>query len=124
MQYYAFDDLSYLCNIYADSDIFLWLQNKFPPANAVEQQAAVSRKERTMHFINEALAKTDRLRLNHCYVKADARKRSAWEAEHGLSSSLPPLDDEATGEFDEMYKKFDAEEEELLFGKHKEEAVL
>jgi ATP-dependent RNA helicase SUPV3L1/SUV3 len=52
----SFDDLGYLCGIYCDADLFMWLQFKFPPTNAVEHQAALVRKEQSIAFINEALA--------------------------------------------------------------------
>jgi hypothetical protein len=76
--------LSYLCGIYADADLFLWLGYKFPPTNAVEQAAAIGRKEKTLEFINEALASTESLRLDHCYLKTATRLRTSWEAEHGV----------------------------------------
>lgn len=84
----SFDDLSYLCGIYADSDLFLWLQFKFPPGNAVEQAAALGRKDKTMEFINLALASTESLKLNHCYLKQAKRLRSSWEAENGPSQDV------------------------------------
>ena len=103
----SFDDLSYLCNLYADADMFLWLQNKFPSAaNAVEQQAAVSRKEKTMDYINEALSETEKLRLDHCYVRASARQRSRWEAANGPSSLLNDSE-----ENDDIYENYGDEEE-------------
>jgi ATP-dependent RNA helicase SUPV3L1/SUV3 len=83
----SFDDLSYLCGIYADADLFLWLGYKFPPTNAVEQAAAISRKEKTLEFINEALASTETLRLDHCYLKTATRMRKSWEAENGIGGS-------------------------------------
>jgi ATP-dependent RNA helicase SUPV3L1/SUV3 len=76
----SFDDLSYLCGLYADADLFLWLQLKFPPSNAVETQAALARKEKTLEFINEALDNTDKLKLNHSYVRQATRHRAVWEA--------------------------------------------
>lgn len=54
----SFDDQSYVCNIYADVDLFMWLQYKFPPGNAVELAVVLARKERTMEFINAALSVT------------------------------------------------------------------
>mmetsp|Transcript_16505 Transcript_16505/g.40327 ORF Transcript_16505/g.40327 Transcript_16505/m.40327 type:complete len:948 (-) Transcript_16505:607-3450(-) len=79
----SFDDLSYLCGLYADADLFLWLQMKFPPSNAVEAQTALARKEKTLEFINEALGNTERLKLNHSYIRQATRHRAVWEAENG-----------------------------------------
>lgn len=79
----SFDDLSYLCNIYGDADLFLWLQYKYPPSNAVEHQAALARKETTLEFINLALANTDKLDLHHDYIKTAIRHRTQWESENG-----------------------------------------
>ena len=78
----SFDDLSHLCNIYADVDLFMWLQFKFPPANAVEAATALSRKELTMEYINDALSITDHLKLDHCYIKTANRNRRVWELEN------------------------------------------
>eukprot|EP00980_Cylindrotheca_fusiformis_P018029 scaffold5767_cov92-Cylindrotheca_fusiformis.AAC.1 len=79
----SFDDLSYLCGLYADADLFLWLQLKFPPSNAVEAQAALARKEKTLEFINDALANTEQLKLDHSYIRQATRHRAIWEAENG-----------------------------------------
>lgn len=81
-----FDELSHLCNMYSDADLFLWLQFKFPPSNAVEQQAAIFRKEQTLAFINEALANSENLKLNHSYISQSARYRAAWEKDLGYAS--------------------------------------
>ena len=83
----SFDDLSNLCNIYSDVDLFMWLQYKFPPGNAVELAAALARKERTMDYINSALTITEQLKLNHCYLKTSNRHRSVWEVENGRSDN-------------------------------------
>ena len=89
----SFDDLSHLCNIYADVDMFMWLQFKFPPANAVELAAALARKERTMEYINAALLITEQLRLNHCYLETSNRHRSVWETENGRPDNNSGIDD-------------------------------
>jgi len=105
----SFDDLSYLCNIYGDADLFLWLQFKFPPSNAVEQQAALARKETTLAFINEALANTDHLNLRHDYIRTAIRHRMVWESENG---PLLDLDDDedvlgnSSDDDDEAYASF------------------
>ena len=83
----SFDDLSNLCNIYSDVDLFMWLQYKFPPGNAVELAAALARKERTMDYINSALTITEQLKLDHCYLKTSNRHRSVWEVENGRSDN-------------------------------------
>lgn len=75
----SFDDLSYLCSLYAEADLFLWLQFKFPPSNAVEQQTALARKEKTLEYINEALADTERLKLSHNYIKYATGQRALWQ---------------------------------------------
>ncbi|VEU38083.1 unnamed protein product [Pseudo-nitzschia multistriata] len=89
----SFDDLSYLCNIYSDVDLFMWLQYKFPPGNAVELATAMARKERTMEFINDALSATERLRLDHCYLKTAQRHRSVWEQRSGGIGSTANTDE-------------------------------
>ncbi|KAG7342054.1 helicase domain protein [Nitzschia inconspicua] len=89
----SFDDLSNLCSIYSDSDLFLWLGLKFPPCNAVEQAAAISRKEKTLEYINEALAASERLKLSHCYLRQATRLRNAWETENGRSIEVGLCDD-------------------------------
>lgn len=83
----SFDDLSHLCNIYADVDLFMWLQYKFPPGNAVELAAALARKERTMEFINSALLITEQLKLDHCYLKMSSHHRRVWESKNGVHES-------------------------------------
>lgn len=98
----SFDDLSHLCGIYADADLFLWLQFKFPPSNAVEQAAALARKEQTLEYINAALANTDKLRLNHCYLQQATRHRSMWEAVHGPSENVGP-------NFENLYEEEEGE---------------
>jgi ATP-dependent RNA helicase SUPV3L1/SUV3 len=90
----SFDDLSYLCNIYSDVDLFMWLQYKFPPGNQVELAAALARKEQTMQYINAALSATETLKLNHCYLKQANRHRSSWEMENGGPSSHNSNDDD------------------------------
>jgi ATP-dependent RNA helicase SUPV3L1/SUV3 len=102
----SFDDLSHLCSIYADSDLFLWLQWKFPPSNAMEQAAAMSRKEQALHFINEALSNTDKLKLEHSYLEQAQRHRKTWESINGPSEKIGPSfkegasDDEDGGDDD------------------------
>ena len=101
----SFNDLSYLCNIYGDVELFLWLQQKFPPSNAVEQQAAMARKETTLQFINEALANTDKLELKHDYVRTALRYRAIWESENGTMGSDSAINED-NDEDDEAYAAF------------------
>lgn len=75
----SFEDLSRLCGIFNDLELFLWLQKKFPPANMMEMQAALARKEHTIKFISESLVLSDKLKLNHCYVMRDQRLREKWQ---------------------------------------------
>jgi ATP-dependent RNA helicase SUPV3L1/SUV3 len=86
----SFDDLSHLCSIYTDADLFLWLQWKFPPSNAMEQAAAMSRKEKTLEHINEALSQTDKLKLSHSYIDQATRHRATWESFNGPSEKIGP----------------------------------
>ena len=37
----SFEDLSLLCSIFSQLDVFLWLQKKFPPGNVMEEQTAL-----------------------------------------------------------------------------------
>lgn len=73
----SFDDLSRLCSIHSELELFLWLTLKFP-GNAMEQRLAEAIRERATSHINEGLAATDRLKLEHCYIKRDKNLRSAW----------------------------------------------
>lgn len=88
----SFDDLSYLCNIYSDVDLFMWLQYKFPPGNAVELATALARKEQTMEFINKALSATEKLKLEHCYLKTAQRLRSVWDTHNGGPGNSKRMD--------------------------------
>ena len=117
----SFDDLSHLCNIYADVDLFMWLQYKFPPGNLVEMAAALARKERTMEFINSALLVTEQLQLNHCYLKMSNQHRSVWEAENGETGSneldVFVEDDEDASYYFEEYGDvyYDSDDEYFVF---------
>lgn len=79
----TFEDLARLCGIFSDLDLFLWLQNKFPPGNYIEQQNALALKETAIRMIGEALEKTGKLRLKHCYVTRDKEVRSIWKKREG-----------------------------------------
>lgn len=111
----SFDDLSNLCGIYADSDLFLWLGLKFPPCNAVEQAAAASRKEKTLEYINEALAASESLKLTHCYLRQATRLRNAWEAENGRSVDVGLYDGDNSDDDNE-----EDEDDEYLLEENRE----
>lgn len=111
----SFDDLSNLCGIYGDADLFLWLGLKFPPSNAVEQAAAISRKEQTLEYINEALTNSESLKLNHCYLKTATRHRKTWEAENGKSRDVGLNFDEDGDEDNEGDEYFLEENREAVY---------
>lgn len=52
----SFADLSRLCSVFSELELFLWLQKKFPPGNMMEEQAALGRKEHAIQLIGAALA--------------------------------------------------------------------
>jgi hypothetical protein len=52
----SFDDLSRLCGIFSELELFMWLQRKFPPGNVMEQQTAQSLKEQAIHMIAHGLS--------------------------------------------------------------------
>ncbi|GKY93300.1 hypothetical protein MPSEU_000297500 [Mayamaea pseudoterrestris] len=89
----TFEDLSRLCSIYSHLELFLWLQNKFPPVNLMEQQAALSRKERTMELIGEGLMLSDKLKLDHSYIKRDLMLRSVSTASELKTKAKKEVDD-------------------------------
>jgi ATP-dependent RNA helicase SUPV3L1/SUV3 len=77
----SFDDLSRLCAVYNELEQFLWLQEKFPAANSVmERQAALACKEQTVTLVGEAIAFSDHLKLEHCYLTYDASLRRRWQS--------------------------------------------
>ncbi|CAB9508391.1 RNA helicase SUPV3L1, mitochondrial [Seminavis robusta] len=77
----SFVDLATLCSIYLDVELFIWMQNKFPPINLMEQQAALARKERCSAMIKQGLNETEKLKLDHCYITRDANLRTEWTRE-------------------------------------------
>ena len=83
-----FDDLAQLCGIFSDLDLFLWLQNKFPPGNVIEQKNASALKETAIRLIGEALEQTGTLRLKHCYISRDKQVRNIWRNHHKRKQSL------------------------------------
>jgi Mitochondrial degradasome RNA helicase subunit C terminal len=52
----SFSDLARLCSIYNELELFLWLQQRFPPGNMMEEQAAIARKDLAISYIGDALA--------------------------------------------------------------------
>jgi hypothetical protein len=68
----SFDDLSRLCSVFSELELFLWLQKKFPPGNIMEEQAAIARKEDAIQLIGQTLAEVSR----HVYI-ATLQRRSA-----------------------------------------------
>ena len=75
----TFEDLAQLCGIFSDLDLFLWLQQKFPPGNVIEQQNALALKETAIRMVGEALQRTSKLKLSHCYVRRDKQVRTEWQ---------------------------------------------
>jgi Mitochondrial degradasome RNA helicase subunit C terminal len=75
----SFEDLAQLCSIFSELDVFLWLQKKFPPGNVMEEQTALSRKEEAITIINQSLKRTEKLKLDHCYIRRDVRMRESWQ---------------------------------------------
>lgn len=75
----TFHDMGKLCTIFSDVDLFIWLQNKFPPVNLMEQQAALAKKEAAAELITLGLAEAEKLKLDHCYVQRDVSLRRLWE---------------------------------------------
>jgi len=52
----SLDDLTNLCHLFNSLELFLWLQNKFPPGNIMEQHTAMTRREKTVELIGQGLA--------------------------------------------------------------------
>lgn len=101
----SFFDLATLCAIYSEVELFIWLQNKFPPVNLMEQQAALTRKDRAATFINLGLQETEKLKLEHCYVKRDAALRTRWvqtQQEQG-NEDVFAMDEDSEDEEDDEY---------------------
>ena len=77
----TFNDLASLCSVYSEVELFLWLQNKFPPINLMEQQTALAKRDLTSDLISQALADAEKLRLDHCHIDRDKKMRKTWEEE-------------------------------------------
>ena len=91
------------------------MQYKFPPSNAIEHQAALARKEQTLDFINQALAKSEDLKLNHCYVKQSTRHRALWSSEQGTIDKNGPVFDDDYGEYVDEEEYFAGEVEKRMY---------
>ena len=100
----TFEDLAQLCAIFSELDLFLWLQNKFPPGNYIEQQNALALKETATRIIGEALQQTHKLRLQHCYVSRDNKVRKEWnrlqQAKQEMENNKDTKNDDDDGEED------------------------
>jgi len=61
----------------------------------MEQQSALALKDRTVSLINKGLSRSERLALNHCYLKRDAKIRAEWRGQQSKAkkSELDELDD-------------------------------
>ena len=66
-------------------ELFIWMQNKFQPVNLMEQRAALARKESASAMIKLGLEESERLKIDHCYVKRDATIRKKWEQSQSKS---------------------------------------
>ena len=107
----TFSDMGKLCSIFADVELFIWLQNKFPPVNLMEQQAATAKRESAAQLISLGLQEAEKLRLDHCYVQRDVHLRRVWElAQQKRSSDKLEFDDED----DADEERFDDESDDSL----------
>jgi hypothetical protein len=52
----SFDDLSRLCGIFSELELFIWLQRMWPPGNMMEQQTAQALKEQAIQMIAQGLS--------------------------------------------------------------------
>ena len=112
------DDISSLCNLYGEADLYLWLQFKFLPTTTrrrdvdvdidIDQHeaTALARKKSLLQLIHDALANADKLTLHHDYIQAAIRHRRTWETENALnnsgsSSSSYDADDDTEDEDDD-----------------------
>mmetsp|Transcript_8502 Transcript_8502/g.13041 ORF Transcript_8502/g.13041 Transcript_8502/m.13041 type:complete len:188 (-) Transcript_8502:1057-1620(-) len=73
----SYEHLNSLCHLHNELELFLWLSLRFP-ANFVEQQTALTLKEKAIAYINEGIAKTSELKLRHCYIDRDKKLRKKW----------------------------------------------
>lgn len=61
----------------------------------MEQQSALAMKESAITLINKGLGQSERLALNHCYIKRDLALRSEWKGKKSRKkkSKIDELDD-------------------------------
>lgn len=78
----SFHNLTELCTVHHELELFLWLQSKLP-TNAVEQARALAMKEDAIEKINEGLSKANKLKLSmkHDYVSKDVGVKKMWTKE-------------------------------------------
>lgn len=76
----SFDDITRLCSAHSDLELFLWLANTVSGhgLNLVEQQTAITLKERVIGLINYGLGQSEALKLNHDYIARDKNLRASW----------------------------------------------
>ena len=74
----SFEELSHMCDVHHELELFIWLSTRFP-GNDVEQQRAFALKEHAIKLISDGLSKSQQLKLDHDYIKRDARLRRAWK---------------------------------------------
>ena len=90
----TFNDLASLCSVYSEVELFLWLQNKFPPINLMEQQTALAKRDLTSDLISQALADAEKLKLDHCHIDRDVKLRKIWEDEQQTNEEEEDLEEE------------------------------
>jgi hypothetical protein len=97
-----FDGLAKLCSVYNHIELFMWLQNKFPPPNIVEQQTALARREWTTNVINKSLVNSERLKLKHSYLQRDRDLREkARPSKSPKGFNQYPQDDQVGEDLDQ-----------------------
>lgn len=85
-------DLTNLCSLYSEIQLFLWLQYKFA-GNVVEQQAALALVGQTIDLINQGLKDADKLSTKHNYISRDIRLRKVWKKNQDKRSRSDMADD-------------------------------
>ena len=73
----SFEDISRLCTIHSELELFMWLCLRYPE-NFVFEQTSLAVQERTIYFINQGLVNSDNLKLDHCYKQRDSRLRKSF----------------------------------------------
>ena len=70
----SFDDITTLCKIHNELDLFIWVCSRFPDT-FVFDQSSLAIQEQIIGHINDGLVNSDDLQLNHCYKERDIRLR-------------------------------------------------